>query len=251
MHCTKKLAIPVVCMSLLLGACSSSGGASPPGDGGDTGADSVIDPGDTLTGGTDNGNTGTAGATDFNLTEGDTAGATTAAETVGTTGDNTDIVGAAPIQEIQGEWTTGCLDLSNGFFRTQTLSVIGARMLFNFGSFSDQECTVPMSLGVVLNGSTVQQSATTVPTGNVREVSLGNAIEVDVHFDEATVDNKPIPEQDFFGRQNFIEAVDFTIVLVQNDILYLGDSGMGDFDGETPETRPIALDFTFQYMRAP
>ncbi len=239
-----KTIIVVASLSLMLGACSSSGGASPI-DGGET-------TGSTTSGTGADGDDSTGGGSTANSdsTAGDTAGTTTGSDSVGTTGSGTDVVGAAAIPELQGDWETGCLEYAGGFFRSETLSVIGARMLWNFSVFRDQECTVPASLGLVLSGSTVQQSATTVPTGGTREVSLGSAQEVDFHFDEATVDNAPIPEENFLGKDAYLARIEYDIVLVQDGRLYVGNIDLEGYDGTTPETRPISLDLLGQYRRA-
>lgn len=229
MSVTYKQLIAVACLSVLLSACSSSGGASP-----------------------DRGDTGTSDGSSDGTTGGATGGGTTGggATSVGTTGGSTDINGAAAVEIMQGRWATGCLELA-GNFRTQTLNIIGDRMRYDFAAFSDQECTIPVLIGSDLNGSTIQQNATTVPTGETRTTAQGEAVEVDFYFEEATVDNMPIPDNAFFGRDEFEARIDFDIVFVQNDILFFGDIDSDEFNGESAQTRPIALDTFNQYSRAP
>ena len=242
MRLASKLMIPVAFVSLLLSACSSSGGASPL-DGGNDGS----------TGGDDSssGDTGVSGSTDADSTAGDTAGATSGSNTVGTTGGSTDIVGAAPIEDIQGEWSTACLEHTAGQFKRETISVIGARMLLNTAVFDDQECANPAMLNLSVSGTTIHQNATTVPTGAMRSTSLGPAAEVDFHFEDSTIDNKPLPEEDFIGKENYAAKIEYDIVRVEVNNLYRGDSSLVDYEGTTPETRPISLDLSNQFSRVP
>ena len=231
--------LPMFCVSLFVAACSSSDGASPNLAGGVDSTTSVP---------STSGNAGVAGTGIPEGSGGDTGGTNT--DGVGTTGGATDIVGAAAIPVMQGEWATGCLELGT-VFRRQTLSIVGARMLTELSAFSDQNCTMPVSIGLSLNGSTVQRNATTVPTGGTRTVSLGEAIEVNFYFEQGTLDNKPLPSADIPGAEDFSERIEYDIVLVQGDVLYLGDSNLEGYPGTSAQTRPISLNTLFFYNRAP
>jgi len=234
-------------LGLIVGACSSSDGALPDlavGSDGTNGEDATL-----LSSQTGNGNSGNdVLANEAGDVGGDTGGA--AVDGVGTTGGVTDIVGVAAVPAMQGEWTTSCLQLDS-IFGQQTLSVVGARMLTELSVYSDQACTIPVSFGEVINGSTLQRNATTVPTGFTRAVSLGNAIEVNFYFEEGTVDNKPLTTDDFPGRDNYIEKVEYDIVLVQDNTLYFGDRDIDGYSGETAESRPISLNTLFIYSKLP
>jgi len=230
--------LPAAFLSLAIGACSSSDGVTPNLSAGSNSESDIP-----LTGLSD------AGSADvFDGAGGDTAGTVT--DGVGTTGGGSEIVGAAAIPDLQGDWATGCLELGS-LFRQQTLSVIGARMLTELSAYSDQACSTPVSVGVVINGSTVQRNATTVPTGNTRRVSLGDAIEVNFYFEESTIDNKPLPDNNFPGRDEFIAKTEYDIVLVQDGILYFGDTDIVGYAGDSAESRPISLNTLFTYSRAP
>jgi len=206
----------VACLSLIIGACSSSNGASPTQSDGASGGDTG---GDVLNG-------------------------------VSTTGGGTNIVGAAPVPEMQGEWGTGCLQRDSIFSQT-TLSVVGARVLMELSAFSDQACTEPVLLGEVINGSTTQRHATTVPTGTTRRVSLGDAIEVNIHYEQGTVDNKPLTTSEFPGREEYLEKIEYDIVLVDGDALYFGDTKLDGYAGDSAQTRPISLNTLAIFNRLP
>jgi len=236
--------IPVTFLSLIIGACSSSDGALPDAFGG-SGSENGTQETDQLDGG-DNGSV--AGTQIADQTGGDTGGTVT--DGVGTTGGGTDIVGAAAVPTMQGEWVTGCLQLGPIFSR-ETLSVVGARMLTELSAYSDQACTVPVLFGTVINGSTIQRNATTVPTGFTRTVSLGEAIEVNFYFEEATVDNKPLSTDAFPERDNYIEKTEYDIVLVQNDVLYFGDNNIDGYAGDSAENRPVSLNTLSIFTRTP
>jgi len=236
--------IPAACLSLVIGACSSSGGATPNQSVGTSG-----EVGTSLAGLSNDDNAGIGGTSGVPAeTVGDTAGAVV--DGVGTTGGGSDIVGAAAVSVMQGEWVTRCLELGS-LFRQQTLSVVGSRMLIELSAYSDQACSVPGSLGVAIDGSTVQRSATTVLTGNTRPVSLGDAIEVNFYFEESTVDNKPLPATDFPGRDEFIEKTEYDIVLVQDNILYFGDTTIFGYAGNSAQSRPMSLNTLSTYSRVP
>jgi len=239
-------AISVTCLSLILGACSSSDGAQPQ-----------------LTGGAGpQGNISSTGASDSNsASDGSSDGAAAAGagggdtggvviDGVGTTGGGVDIVGAAAVPEIQGEWATGCLQ-QGALFKQQTVSVVGARMLTELSSYSDQACTVPALLSEFVNGATVQRNATTVPTGETRSVSLGQATQVNFYFEEGTVDSKPLPADDFPERNSYIEKIEYDIVLVLDNLLYFGDSELAGYSGQSAETRPISLNTLSIFNRLP
>ncbi len=241
--------IPAACLGLIIGACSSSNGALPDqsadaGTAGNAGNESSALP----AGQSDGGNTGGAEGTQIaTQTSGDTAGMVT--DGVGTTGGGTDIVGASAIPAMQGEWSTGCLEMGS-MFSQQTLSVVGARMLTELSVFSDQSCTVPELLGAVINGSTVQRFATTVPTGTTVSIpQFGDAIEVNLYFEEGTVDNKPLTAEVFPGRDNYLEKIEYNIVLVENDVLYFGDNSINGYAGESAESRPVSLNTLVIYSR--
>lgn len=239
--------IPIVCLGLIIGACSSSDGALPDLAVGSSGTSDQT--GALLSDQSDNGNAGSdAAVTQASELSGNTAGTVT--DGVSTTGGVTDIVGAAAIPAMQGEWATGCLQ-QDSIFIQQKLSVVGARMLTELSAYSDQACTMPVFLSEVINGSTVQRNATTVPTGLTRPVSIGNAFEVNFYFEEGTVDNKPLSADDFPERDNYIAKTEYDIVLVQNDMLYFGDSTIGGYAGDTAESRPVTLNTMSIYTRLP
>jgi len=250
MGSTYKQTMPVVCLSLWLWACNSSndapanltGGVADPG----VPADGAVASDATLSAEAGGENPASTGAIDGS--GGNTGGALP--DGVGTTSGGSEIVGAEPIRVMQGEWATGCLEVGP-LFRQQTLSVIGARMLMEFSAYSDQECTTPASLGPVIDGATVQRSATTVPTGETRSVLLGDATEVNFYFEQSTVDNKPLTNDSFPGRENYLEKIVYGLVLVDGDVLYFGDSDIVGYDGNSAQTRPISLNTLFQHNRVP
>lgn len=233
----------VVCMSLIIGACSSSDGAAPIQSGGmDGGMGAGLNDGISIDGdatATVDSDNGLSGSVEIAAESGgDTAGAMT--EGVGTTGGMSDIVGAVAIPDIQGEWITRCLQ-QDSLFQQRTLSVVGARMLTELSVFSDQTCTIPVALSLDINGSTIQRNATTVPTGGTRTVSLGDAIEVNFYFEEGTIDNKPLTTSDFPDHHDLIKRIEYGIVLVQNEALYFGNSDLSGYVGDSAESRPISL----------
>ncbi len=239
--------ISVTCLGLIVGACSSSSGTLF-----DQSVDAVGESTSIAAVQLDDGNAGVAGATGsaqiVDQESGDTAGALT--EGVGTTGGGTDIVGAVAVPTMQGEWITGCLQRGS-IFSHKTLSVVGARMLTELSAYSDQACSIPVSLGAGINGSTVQRNATTVPTGVTRPVSLGDAFEINFYFEEATVDNKPLATDDLTESDSYFEKIEYDIALVQNDVLYFGDKTIDEYDGNSADSRPVTLNTLSIYTRLP
>jgi len=238
-----KSIIPVVCLSLVLAACSSSNGANPDSTGGSSGTSGATD-GETESGSTEGMTSGD--------TEGSSAGTGAGVDGVGTTGGGTEVVGAATIDEIQGEWSTGCLPFQS-LYRRHTLSIVGARMRQEFISYSDQECTQPNTspIGLVLSGTSLQRNVTTVPVGGTRQVTLGDAIEVNYHFEQATLDNRLLEASEISGNDFLLAHIEYDIVLVEGDSLYIGDTSLEEYDALSPQARPIALDFNFFYSRVP
>jgi len=244
MRCMYSQAILATLLSMIIGACSSSDGALPDAFGGTGSENSALQAGQS-----DDGGMGSVGSAQIaDQTGGDTAGTVT--DGVGTTGGGVDIVGAAAVPSMQGEWATGCLQLGSIFSR-ETVSVVGARMLTELSAFSDQACSMPISFEDGINGSTVQRNATTVPTGSTRTVSLGEAVEVNFYFEEGTVDNKPLTTDAFPGRDTYIEKTEYDIVLVQNNVLYFGDSTIDGYGGNSAESRPVTLNTLSIYTRTP
>lgn len=236
--------IPVACMGLIIGACSSSS---------ETPLDQSLDAGSDIATlasvPLDDGNAGATGSAQItDPVSGDTAGILT--EGVGTTGGGSDIVGAVAVPAMQGEWITGCLQRGSIFSR-QTLSVVGARMLTELSAYSDQACSIPVSAGAGIDGSTIQRNATTVPTGFTRPVSLGDAMEINLYFEEATVDNKPLTTDDSSELYSYIEKVEYDIVLEQNDVLYFGDKTLDEYAGNSADSRPVTLNTLSIYTRLP
>ncbi len=230
MRATWKIVLLVVSVSL--SACSNSGGSSSSTDGNSDGSDA------------------------FGESDGGATGGSTGSEGVGTTGGGTDILGAAAIPEIQGLWATRCLARGTIFaeetiYKLQSLSVVGSRMRHESGSFSDQDCTTPIDLGLPTSGTTVQQNATTVTLNNTRTTTLGDAIEVDFHFEDATIDNKPIAEDDFDSQGHYVARTEYNIVYVSEGVLYLGDTALTGYDGSSAATRPISLDTLMQFLFVP
>ena len=251
--------IPVACLCLIIGACSSSSETPL-----DQSVDAGIDIANMATVSLDDGNAGAAGSaqnTDpintgpINIDQmsgGDTAGMLT--EGVGTTGGGSDIVGAVAVPAMQGEWITACLQRGSIFSR-QTLSVVGARMLTELSAYSDQACSISVSAGAGIDGSTIQRNATTVPTGFTRPVSLGDALEINFYFEEATVDNKPLTTDDPPELDSYLdiynEKIEYDIVLEQNDVLYFGDKTIDEYAGNTADSRPVTLNTLSIYTRIP
>lgn len=251
--------LSIAVMSLLLGACDGSGVTVPATSGGTndvaemSGAASDSNNGTTSAGTDDSGssaagNPSVEGASSVDGVGGGTQGA--GSEGVGTTGGASEIVGAAAVPSIQGEWLTGCLE-TGAMFSQQTASVVGARMLTELSAYSDQDCTIAALLSPDITGSTMQRNATIVPTGETRTVSLGNAVEVNFYYEEATIDNKPLPSIAFPGRDEYVEKIEYDIVLVQNDVLYFGDSTDTAYSGMSVDARPISIDTLIIFNRVP
>jgi len=218
----------VVLLGCLIGACSSSGTDALPGA---TGSTAMTD--------------GSASGTGTVNTEG----------TIGTPAV-VNIVGAAPVAIMQGNWETDCLDAESALqgavlFRKITLSVEGANQSGEFGWFSDPDCTVPQAVGLLLNGSSIQLSSVSVPTGETVSTDLGIAVAVNFHNAEPTIDNAPIPDS-FVGTEGFTDEVDYSLVLVIEDKLYFGDNDViPENDGTSAQTRPTTIDLGFSYNRVP
>lgn len=218
--------VPVVLLSCLIGACSSSG------------TDALPD------------TTGDTAMTDGPITD---AGTVNAGET-GSTPAAVNIAGAAPVAIMQGNWETDCLyaeSASQGavLFRKITLSVEGANQYGEFGWFSDPDCTVPQAVGLLLNGSSIQLSSISVPTGETVSTDLGIAVAVNFHNAEPTIDNAPVPDS-FVGSAGFTDEVDYSLVLVIEDKLYFGDNDvMPENNGTSAQTRPTTIDLGFSYNR--
>lgn len=231
---TCKQALPIVCVSLILCACGNSGSSASATSGNADGAD-IAD-----------------AASEFS--DGTTGGVTTD-EGVGTTGGGTDILGATAIPDIQGLWATQCLltegATNEGRYNVQTISVVGSRLRHESEMYSDQECTMPVDLGLPVSGATVQQLATTVSNNNFRTTTLGDAAEVDFHFEDATVDSKPLSTEGVDSLAGYAARVEYNIVLVQEKILYLGDTALAGYDGSSAAMRPISLDAVTQFDLVP
>lgn len=235
-----KLWLSTVLLGCMIGGCSSSGGASPAiAGGGTTATGSTTSTGSTADSSSDAGTTMT-GTSDM-----ETSGSTSA----GSTNGGTDVVGAGPIELLQGRWATNCLvdeDTGGVLYLRYSLSVDGANVNREKAAFSDPDCTVPQSL--VFNGSSIQSSGVTLPTGETVTTTLGSAEAVNFFFDEATIDNAPLPSQ-AIGVDGFSEEIIYDIVLVNSGRLYLGDTKLQGYSGKTPQSRPISLELGVSYGR--
>lgn len=259
MYSMRSQVLSVAVMSLLLSACDGSGVTVPPtssglNDAADMSATADESANGTTTAGTDEsslnaeGTPGVEGSISADGAGGDTVGA--GPEGVGTTGGTSEIVGAAAVPSIQGEWSTGCLERGSIFSR-QTVSVVGARMLTELSAYSDQDCGSATPLSADITGSTMQRNATIVPTGETRSVSLGNAVDVNFYYEEASIDNKPLPSIAFPGRDEYVEKIEYDIVLVQNNVLYFGDNTDAAYSGDSADARPITIDTLTIFNRVP
>ena len=221
MSVSNKLWVPAVFFSCIVGACSS-GSDSPLSD--------ITDAGEATTAGQ---------IDDIELPGGDN-----------TDGGNT-VDGAEAIAILQGEWQSDCLpDDDTGIYMINSLSVSGANFIAELATFSDPECMVPLAVGVLVPGFTSQFPGVTVPTGESVITSLGPAVEVNFVFGQVTIDNQPIPEElaEFTVQEG---EIFFDIALVDGDMLFLGDTNIVGFDGDTAETRPATLDFEGPFFRVP
>lgn len=228
-----KLWVPAVLLSFMIGSCSSGGSTTDVNQPDNANADNAGDD-------TNPDNSTSDNSTDTNSTTGDA-----------TTDTNTEVVGAGPISILQGNWETDCMTDNGTIYIRQSVSVVGANITTEFASFSDAECLVPQPVGILVNGSTVQATGVTLPTGNTVNTPQGTALAVDFSFNEATVDNAPVPEE-FAGLEGFSAEIIYNLVFVSaEDRLFLGDTDEPGYDGTTPQTRPISLALDFSYGRVP
>lgn len=171
----------------------------------------------------------------------------------GTAETQPSIEGVGPVLILQGNWATDCVlddDQSGLIYSRQTLSVSDADVTKEFATYSDRDCTLPQVVGVVVSGSTVQAIGVSVPTNEVVDTTLGQAVAVDFHFDVPTVDNSPLPDE-FIGLEGFNTKVVHDIVLVHEGKLYFGDTNLPGFAGRTPQTRPVSLLLGVSYNKIP
>jgi len=266
---TDKLWIPAVCLSFVVSACSSDSDSPLAGVAdvlGGTTTDGVL-AGETITDETATGgnapdeSTTDGSGTGGTVPDGTTAGAGTGQDQDVATDEDEDLIGApseetvsggTSIASIQGSWSTGCISEDALFVVgfSQTDLVISDNSIFtDTKNFTDQDCTEPQEFGFGLSGSSLQQSGVLVPTGEIVTTSLGPSLAIDIFIDMLTIDNQPIPAEfvDVFGDGDTF----FEIVLVDGDMLFFGDSTITGFDGESPETRPVSLDFEIPFFRVP
>jgi len=190
------------------------------------------------TGETDgNGDAIATGETDGNgdaIATGETDGngdATATGETDGN-GDATATGGMGTTTAFDGVWLQACTvndptDLSDGYSVT-TLTNNGTSSSVRSLEYTDSACSVPnMPAEIVID-------AVIVFTGDTTDTALGQATNIDVSFDSATVDgvSQSVPPQT-------IHDIAFTT----GNELYFGDDEIDPArDGSSPGARPVVLE---------
>jgi len=149
---SSRLWVSVVFVSTVVSACGGGGGGSSS----FSGEEDILEgttTGDIPTGGTIPDGTATGGTVPDETTAGGTVpdGATTGGTPTGPTS----------LSSIQGVWVTACIDdgvgLTTAFGQSQ-LTFSGSNVFTNVASFSDPDCTVPASILLGIDGSTLQQT---------------------------------------------------------------------------------------------
>jgi len=191
--------------------CSSGGGGSGDGATGGTSGDTT---GDTM---------GTTTETTGSTTQ--TTGATT--QTTGATTQTTGNTNGGGYAD--GVWLSPCEDIGGGEYEVTTITFNGSSIVSTSFSYSDAACAVPMV------PAEFEGTFSVVYTGGTTNTPEGAAQHIDVTITEAKLDGVV---QDMVGD---FAGTDYDIVLVSGSTLRLGL--IDDvYDGESPATRPIALD---------
>lgn len=154
---------------------------------------------------------------------------------------------AAAIAGIQGNWATPCIP-EMGFNIKRTLAVSEENAEFVLAFFSDFNCTEAVAVDILNNAHALAIQSVTVPTGDLVSTSIGAATALDIFTVDVTLDGQPAPAN---LAAIMVPEVRHTIVLVEDTNLYFGDSTLAGFEGDSPATRPVSLDFNIVYSRVP
>lgn len=154
---------------------------------------------------------------------------------------------AAAIAGIQGNWVAPCVPEA-GFNVKRSLTVSDENAEFILAFFSDINCTEPTTVETLDNAHALAVQSITVPTGNLVSTSIGAATAVDIVTVGVTLDGRPA-SLDLGVIQ--VREIRYTIILVDGGSLYFGDTTLAGYEGDTPATRPISLDFNIAYSRVP
>lgn len=160
---------------------------------------------------------------------------------------NSTIANAAALRSIQGNWATDCIPEMDLYMK-RAIAVSDENVEFALAFFSDANCTQAATVGLLDGGHSVAAQAVTVPTGDVISTTIGDAAAVDIYFGDVTLDGQTAPTS---IAAVYAPEVMYTIALVNGINLYLGDDSLTGYDGRTPATRPISLDFNVVYISTP
>ena len=147
-------------------------------------------------------------------------------------GDATATGGMGTTTAFDGVWLQACTvndptDLSDGYSVT-TLTNNGTSSSVRSLEYTDSACSVPnMPAEIVID-------AVIVFTGDTTDTALGQATNIDVSFDSATVDgvSQSVPPQTIYD-----------IAFTTGNELYFGDDEIDPArDGSSPGARPVVLE---------
>jgi len=147
--------------------------------------------------------------------------------------------------EMQGSWSRDCLlfdeeEPSEGYERS-VITVTGNEFVVDTKVYSDSNCVTPLARGFLQFGDDFQSYGTVERPGGTADTSVGAMPFIDLNFTRFTIEGEPlVPEVAAF----YTPYVDYTIVHVDGDQMYLGDPDFPGQDGDTAQTRSVVFDFT-------
>lgn len=153
-------------------------------------------------------------------------------------GDNTGDTGnSGGLSGLDGTWVQACLaddpDDAESEYSTGQSVFNGNMVTVTEMTYTDSGCTIAADPAVI-----VIESSFVFP-GGTTTTALGDATHIDVTIESVTLDGEPLSDE--FSDLIGLNDIEYDLVLIDNDMLYVGDTD-GDLDGSTEALRPNALD---------
>jgi len=147
--------------------------------------------------------------------------------------------------EMQGSWSRDCQlfdeEEPNEGYERGVITITGNEFVADTKVYSDSNCVTPLGRGILQFGDDFQSYGTLERPGGTANTSVGSTPFININFTRFTIEGEPLVPA---VAPLFSPYVDYTIVHVDGDQMYLGDSDLPGQDGDTAQTRSVVLDFT-------
>lgn len=152
--------------------------------------------------------------------------------------------------ELQGSWAKDCVlfdeEQPTAGFERSVVTVTGNEWVIDTKIFTDSNCVTPLPLGFLQLGDDFQSYANLTRPDGAASTSVGAVPYVNIAFQRFTIEDEPLAPAAAALNTPY---VDYTIVYVDGNQMFLGDSEVPGQLGDTAATRSVTLDFEDPLVR--